>query len=120
MLNLAQPILEAVRAGVISPTNAVLINRQLSQWHEMLIAKSEGMSKQELSNLIKQLKQLETGQDLGEKKDKVETKPLEEIVFERIKVVKRKKSLLNKQKVQSRLAKIAKLLEEIEAMTKES
>ena len=53
LLNLSPAILSSVRSGKLSPTNALLINRQPDEFHDTLIAQAEGKTKGELARLIK-------------------------------------------------------------------
>jgi ParB family transcriptional regulator, chromosome partitioning protein len=111
MLNLAPEILEAVREGKLSPTNAVLLNRQKQDLHSELIEQAEGLTKQDVMALVKEL---EAEQPIEEK-----TAPpsVTDQVFARIKSIrKRKKSLFESKDVQERLNKINALLQEIEQM----
>lgn len=108
MLNLAPSILEAVREGKLSPTNAVIINRQPTKSHKKLVSQAEGLTKQELLNLVKQPSN--GGVKLDEQQDVMDR------VFDRIKLVRQKKDLREVPEVQSRLKKIEKLLKEIEKL----
>ena len=56
MLNIDEDLLDKVREGKLSPTNAVLINRQPSEWRDALLENAEGLSKNELMTRIRQLK----------------------------------------------------------------
>jgi ParB family transcriptional regulator, chromosome partitioning protein len=112
MLNLAPEILDAVREGKLSPTNAVLLNRQSPNLHSELIEQAEGLTKQDVMVLVKEL---ETEQPNEEKSL---TPSVSDQVFARIKSIrKRKKSLFESRDVQERLNKINALLQEIEQMS---
>lgn len=106
MLNLAPYILDAVREGKLSPTNAVIINRQPNELQERLISEAEGLTKQELLNLVKQPQN--GAVKLNERQHVVDR------VFDKIKLVRKKKALREVPAVQTRLKKIEKLLKEIE------
>lgn len=106
MLNLAPYILDAVREGKLSPTNAVIINRQPNELQERLISEAEGLTKQELLNLVKQPQNGTV--KLNERQHVVDR------VFDKIKLVRKKKALREVPAVQTRLKKIEKLLKEIE------
>lgn len=110
MLNLAPNILDAVREGKLSPTNAVIINRQPNEFQETLISQAEGLTKQELLNLVKQphngVVKLDEQQHVVDR------------IFDRIKLVRKKKALREVPAVQTRLKKIEKLLKEIEKIEK--
>ena len=110
MLNLSPAILDAVREGKLSPTNAVLLNRQPPDIHAELIEESVGLTKQDVMALVKDIEQ--------ERKDKQPTSPpsISDQVFARIKAVRKKKSLLQSKQVQKKLKEIDKLLQEIEAI----
>jgi len=110
MLNLAPEILEAVRAGRISPTNAVLLNRQKPELHSELVEQAEGLTKQDVMVLVKEIAEEHAG---GTAPPIV---PLSDRVFARIKAIRRKKSLLSSSKAQKKLGQIDRLLEEIEQM----
>lgn len=107
LLNLAPDILDAVRAGKLSPTNAVLLNRQRPELHEELIEQAEGLTKKDVMALVKEV-------------EKEQAKPVSEAVvmsdklFARFKAVRKNRQLIESSEVQKRLNKISILLEEIE------
>ncbi|MDV3347358.1 ParB/RepB/Spo0J family partition protein [Leptothoe sp. ISB3NOV94-8A] len=111
MLNLAPKILEAVREGKLSPTNAVLLNRQKPELHGELVEKAVGLTKQDVMALVKEL----------EKEQPANSSPvslsISDQIFDRFKSVRKKKSLLESAEVQKRLTKINKLLQEIEKLS---
>ncbi len=115
LLNLAPPVLASVRAGQLSPTNAVLINRQPQEFHESLIAQAEGKTKGELVALIRSVvpsdNQIEKIAERPSRGRKVS-----EQIYNRIKFVKKRTELLDNPDVLSRLAKIEFLLKEIESL----
>jgi ParB family transcriptional regulator, chromosome partitioning protein len=116
MLNLAPELLNAVREGNLSPTNAVIINRQPEKLHDELILSAKGITKQELMSLIKDKKSVRNGlssSNGGNTDDEVS-----ERIFERLKALRKNKEFLELPKVQSRIVKIDKLLAEIEALRK--
>lgn len=111
MLNLSELILDAVRDGRLSPTNAVILNRQPSEIQQILIKKANGLTKQELINMIE-----EQSQDITVPPAKeTDRQPIADRVWERLKAVRKNKALLQSQKVQTCLSEIERLLEEIEA-----
>ena len=55
MLNLAPEILEAVRQGRLSPTNAVILNRQRPELHSELVEQAEGLTKEDVMALVKEV-----------------------------------------------------------------
>lgn len=114
LLNLAPPLLSAVRAGKLSPTNAVLINRQPQESHATLMVESEGKTKGELAALIKSTvvlgKQVEENIDQPSK-----GKEISEQVYNRIKFVIKRTDLLDDPNVLDCLTKIDSLLQEIES-----
>ena len=112
MLNLAPEILEAVREGKLSPTNAVILNRQRPELHSELVEQAEGLTKQDVMALVKEIELEQT----------TDTSPplvlsLSDQVFARIKSVRKKKKLLTSTKVQKKLGQINQLLQEIEQMS---
>lgn len=108
MLNLDPTVLDSVRKGLLSPTNAVLINRQPQKLHKTLISEAEGLTKAELLSLIRT------------KAKPVDKNPkdsnLSQQLHERFKAVQKKPSVLSSPKVQSKLKKIDALLREIEVL----
>ena len=56
LLDMAEPILEAVRTGDLSPTNALLINRIPEEYHQDLIQVGAGATKKELRQRISEIK----------------------------------------------------------------
>lgn len=110
MLNLAPMILNAVKEGKLSPTNAVIINRQPSHLHKRLVSQAEGLTKQEVLDLIKKPKENPkvSGSD----------KHVADRVFNQIRLIKKSKALRNTPAVQKRLDKIEKILREIEELGK--
>ena len=108
LLNLAPAILSAVREGRLSPTNAVLINRQPQDSHEFLIYQAQGKTKKELANLIKAT--ANSGIQSSKKK------MMSEQIYERFKSIRKKTGLLVNPDVVKRLMQIDLLLKEIEAI----
>ena len=110
MLNLAPKILEAVRQGRLSPTNAVLLNRQSPELHSELVEQAEGLTKQDVMVLVKEM--------TLEQADGKPTPPpsLSDQVFSRIKSIRKKKALVTSAQVQKKLGQIDKILQEIEQM----
>lgn len=109
MLNLAPKILDAIREGKISPTNAVIINRQPSHLHKKLISQVEGLTKQEVLDLLKKTK--------DQSKIPENNRHVADRIFDQIKSIKRSKILLDTPAVQKKLDKIEKLLMEIERLS---
>ncbi|MEO0869876.1 MAG: ParB/RepB/Spo0J family partition protein, partial [Cyanobacteria bacterium J06642_11] len=66
MLNLAPVILEAVREGDLSPTNAVILNRQEPELHAGLVEQAKGLTKQGVVALVKKI---ETDHSDGRKRN---------------------------------------------------
>lgn len=112
MLNLSPEILEAVRAGDLSPTNAVLLNRQAPELHEELVAQAKGRTKKDVMSLIKDIS-VEQEYSSSERQGL----SVSDQVFKRFKSVRRKKSLLSSAKAQKKLRQIDRLLSEIEQMS---
>lgn len=110
MLNLSPEILDAVREGSLSPTNAVLLNRQDPELHEELVAQAKGRTKKDVMALLKEIATEPTSDT-----QKVEAS-ISDKIFARFKSVRRKKSLMSSAKVQKKLNQIDKLLTEIEEM----
>lgn len=108
MLNLEPSILDAVRRGELSPTNAVLINRQDPKLHDTLLSKASNLTKTELLEVIRSTAR--------PKRETPGERHISETVFERFKSVRKKTASLKSPKVMTRLKKIDALLEEIEAL----
>lgn len=131
LLNLAPSILEAVRAGQLSPTNATLINRASTEVHDHLIAVSQGMTKAELQTAIAQLRAtpvnagmapspvLNHFPDLAVDNSRIIEPPLQEAIYTRIRTIRRRKKLLADQRVQQCLLKADAALREVEAIAAE-
>ncbi|MBD2258327.1 ParB/RepB/Spo0J family partition protein [Pseudanabaena sp. FACHB-2040] len=137
LLNLAPVILEAVRAGKLSPTNATLINRQPENLHEQLVQQSEGLTKEELMKLLSQIHRSSSARSalsessergrLGTSGDSqpeslnqnLSEEPVYERVYTQIKMLRRKKQLFKNKQVQSRISKIDKLLDEIASIAED-
>lgn len=109
MLNIDESLLNLVREGKLSPTNAVLINRQPLEWRDTLLQNAEELSKNELMALIRQIK-------ADQIEDETRNAPIEKEILSRFKSVSKNKALLSSKQVQSRLRKIQKLLNEIESI----
>ncbi|MEM6453157.1 MAG: ParB/RepB/Spo0J family partition protein [Cyanobacteria bacterium P01_D01_bin.105] len=110
MLNLSPEILDAVREGSLSPTNAVLLNRQAPELHEELVEQAKGRTKKDVMALLKEVAIESTSEA-----PKIEV-AISDQIFARFKSVRRKKSLLSSAKVQKKLSQIDKLLTEIEQL----
>lgn len=111
MLNLSPKILEAVRQGKLSPTNAVILNRQHPELHDELVEQAEGLTKEDVMALVKEVA-------LEQSEEKPMPPPsLSDQVFARIKSVRKKKALLASTLVQKKLAQIDSILQEIEQMS---
>ena len=108
LLSLAPVILASVREGKLSPTNAVLINRQPKEFQEVLITQSEGKTKRELLTLIRSTVTPDKPPEKG--------KEISKQIYERIKSVRRRTALLDKPEVMNRLTQIDVLLKEIESL----
>lgn len=108
MLNLSPAILEAVREGALSPTSAVLLNRQDPELHAELVEQAKGQTKREVMSLIKDIDKEQTN-------DKQTNElPVSDQLLARFKAVRKKKSLMASKKVQEKLSQIEKILKEIE------
>lgn len=115
LLNLSPPILFAVRAGKLSPTNAVLVNRQSPAFHETLIAQAQGKTKGELVAIIKAT--IPSGRGENEPMDEISAgKVVSDQIYSRIKFVRKRTDLFNNPEVLHRLAQIDSLLREIESL----
>ncbi|MEO0520188.1 MAG: ParB/RepB/Spo0J family partition protein [Cyanobacteria bacterium P01_A01_bin.116] len=111
MLNLAPEILEAVRQGKLSPTNAVILNRQRPELHSGLVEQAKGLTKEDVMALVKEVAREES-------KEKPTAPPsISDQVFARIKSVRKKKALMESTQVQQKLGQIDKILQEIEQMS---
>ncbi|MEO1619669.1 MAG: ParB/RepB/Spo0J family partition protein [Cyanobacteria bacterium J06632_3] len=107
MLNLAPDILEAVRQGALSPTNAVILNRQPVELHSDLVKQSAGKTKQDVMALVKEVAREQSNQPL-------DPPSVTDRIYARFKSVRKKKDLLSSNEVQDYLSQIEKLLEKIE------
>lgn len=108
LLNLRPNILSAVREGRLSPTNAVLINRQPQESHEFLMSQAEGKTKKELADLIRATANL--GMQPAKKR------LMSDQIHERFKSIIKQPELLVNPDVAKRLMRIDVLLQEIEAI----
>ncbi|MGD1898382.1 MAG: ParB/RepB/Spo0J family partition protein [Phormidesmis sp.] len=116
LLNLSPIVLAAVKANKLSPTNAVLINRQPKEYHASLISQAEGYTKSELVSLIKATVIKSTVANSSASKNGLTEKKedISEKIYHRIQSVRKRTTLLQKPEVVSRLTKIEQLLKEIE------
>jgi ParB family transcriptional regulator, chromosome partitioning protein len=141
LLNLNPQIIEAVRSGEISPTSATLINRTPEHHQATLIEFSKTATKTQLKEKIDRLKQGDQFQGTSPKLDHDNsgiimpitqhqsgvdnsgiinpTVPIQERIYIRLKNIRRRKSLLNDQRVQEYLAQVDLSLEKIEAIAGE-
>lgn len=108
LLNLAPAILDSVRSGKLSPTNAVIINRQPQELHDSLITQSIGKTKTELIDLIKSR--------AGPLPAQPKQKDMSDLIYQRIKSIRKNTALLDHPEAVSRLEKIDLLLKEIESI----
>ncbi|MEL6552038.1 MAG: ParB/RepB/Spo0J family partition protein [Cyanobacteria bacterium J06621_11] len=115
LLNLAPPILSSVREGKLSPTNAVLVNRQPQEFHAPLMAQAAGKTKGELATLIKSTvpSNKRTNRTASESS---KGKEISEQIYNRIKFVRKRTELLDAPDVLTRLTQIDALLQEIESL----
>lgn len=111
MLNLAPIILDAVREGDLSPTNAVILNRQDSGLHQELVEQAKGLSKQDVIELVKEV---EAEHPNSTKQSLPPSMP--DRILAKFKSTRKRKELLESAEAQKRLRKIEKLLDEIEAL----
>jgi ParB family transcriptional regulator, chromosome partitioning protein len=114
MLNLEPELLDAVKDGLLSPTNAVIINRQPVELHEELIVEAKGLTKQELMSFLKDKKSGCNGLGIISNNGVDADDEVSERILDRFKAVRKNKKLLNLPKVKSRILKIERLLAEIE------
>ncbi|BFM38368.1 ParB/RepB/Spo0J family partition protein [Synechocystis sp. LKSZ1] len=114
LLNLEPSIITAVRDGKLSPSNAVLINRQPKEFQAALIAQAIGKSKNECIRLIKSIVisgSPSTSQSLPTQENKISEK-----IFNRIKLIRQRPHLLKRPDVIHRLTQIDHLLKDIELL----
>ncbi len=111
LLKLAPSILASVRAGELSPTNAILINRQPPEYHDSLISQAQGKTKSEVRALIRAI-----GYSAP---PSIAKNCISEQIFERIKSFHKKKPLFDQPEIIDRLMKIDLLLGEIEALAQQ-
>jgi ParB family chromosome partitioning protein len=112
LLDMTPPILEAVRTGSLSPTNALLINRTPGVHHEELIAFGSGATKEDLRQKISEIKSISnSGNNSG-----IIEPTLREKVHKRYQIV-RKKSIWKKIEhdpvLKSKMEQVETLLEEV-------
>jgi ParB family transcriptional regulator, chromosome partitioning protein len=141
LLNLNPQIIEAVRSGEISPTSATLINRTPEHHQPALIEFSKTATKTQLKEKIDHLKHAEQSQgvnpevgidnsgiimpviysqnDVDNSRIIMTAVPVQERIYTRLKSIRRRKSLLNDQRVQEHLAQVDSVLEKIEAIAGE-
>lgn len=142
LLKMPTPVLEAVREGRVSPTNAQIVAKQPEEWHYQLLADAEQLTKDELQRKIAGIRAQMVQQNLsahaasgsgslllGETSASISLASatedveieLDQYVFDGIKAIrKRKTQLLTNKKVRTRLIRIAKELKEIQAIAKEA
>lgn len=110
LLNLSPEILDALRGGRISPTNAIILNRQPAEMHSKLLKQSEGLTKKDVMRMIKAIDQERVSNQ------PTPVSPISDQVLARLKVIRKRKSLLASDEVQKKLKEIDRLLQEIEAI----
>lgn len=110
MLNLSPDILEAVREGKLSPTNAVLINRQQPELHSELVEQAVGLTKQDVMVLVKELSQEHSPNPTSPSN----SESIADQVFARLKTIRRRKDSAESDKTQELWEKVNALLQEIE------
>jgi len=114
LLNLEINILTAVREGKLSPSNAVLINRQPQEFQTTLIAQAIGKSKSECIQLIKAIvipDRPNFFQPVLKEKN-----PISDQVFQRIQSIRQQPHLLERPDVIDRLTQVDQLLKDIELL----
>lgn len=109
MLNLSPEILEAVRAGKLSPTNAVLLNRQQPVLHSELVEQAMGLTKQDIMVLVKELAQEHSSETSTSRPESIVDQ-----VFARLKTIRKRKSSVESDTTQQLWEKVDALLQEIE------
>ncbi|NJM96766.1 MAG: ParB/RepB/Spo0J family partition protein [Phormidesmis sp. RL_2_1] len=130
LLNLSPAILDSVKEGRLSPTNAVLVNRQPAVFHQSLISQAEGKTKGDVVSLIKatvtpakrtsdqqKTDQPQLEQDSANFSHTLEYNPkqLYQQICERIQSVENRAIRFDNPEVIRRLTKIDSLLREIES-----
>lgn len=111
MLNLAPAVLDAVREGDLSPTNAVILNRQNPGLHAELIEQAKGLTKQEVITLIK-----EAEAEHSDTRKQTVSPSIPDRILAKFKSARKRKTIFESAEAQKRLRKIEKLLDEIEAL----
>ncbi len=109
MLNLSPEILEAVRDGKLSPTNAVLLNRQQPELHSELVEQAIGLTKQDVMVLVKELAQEHSSETTASQPESIADQ-----VFARFKTIRKRQSSAKSDTTQKLWEKIDALLQEIE------
>lgn len=112
LLDMAPPILEAVRMGALSPTNALLINRAPAEQHGELIEFGSGATKQELRQKISEIKSISSpGNNSG-----IIEATLREKIHQRYQIVRRKaiwKKIDRDPLLKSKMEQVETLLAEV-------
>ena len=112
LLDMAEPILEAVRTGTLSPTNALLINRAPVEHHKYLIQVGEEATKHELRQRISEIK----SSSKPVNNSRIIEIPLRERIHEQYRIVRQTttwKKLHGNPKLKKRMEQINTLLKEI-------
>ena len=121
LLAMPEHILNAVREGKINPTNAQIICKQPESWHQELLTHGK-LSKRELTALIQRMKaenlKKTSASDASSSvvNTHFEDTPIEERIFSDLSAIKGRKEALHNRKVQIRMKRIEKELQEIRAI----
>jgi len=122
LLNLAPTILDAVRSGKISPTNATLINRAPVEIHDHLLDIGQTLTKAELQDEIAKLK-AEFKQTVAAERTQsadnsriIDLFPSYNRINARLRGIRKKKKLLSDPRVQTCLDRVDTAIQEIESI----
>ncbi len=127
LLDIPSYLRKAVADNVLSPTNALLINRAPQELHHRLLQEGATLSKRDLQKLIVSLKtelkstiQLEAGQKI-ENGFFEDNKPLPELVADRWRSIKRSRFLKQggDSRLNRKLKKVHELLQDVEEYIKQ-
>lgn len=120
LLDMSAPILEAVRTGALSPTNALLINRKPQALHGELIAYGKSATKKELQAKIAELQQAQAAQeDTNNNAGIIEQPPAQDWIYNRIKAIRKKRRLIKDERVQQHLKEAQKSIAAIDEIARE-
>ena len=113
LLKMSEQILESVRAGKVSPSSALLIDRLPNIFHSELLEFGQKATKTELRQRITDLKSGQTGSFNNSGIIEAAPIPIHDAIYARIRAIRRKKKQIQDPKIQQKLAAAQKILDEI-------